>query len=208
MRNDILDANPVMGYIKPAARSRTRIVTPDEFQVLLRGAASNPPFRRVLIALRQTGCRPKEIRSLTWDMVDLKEGFWILPKHKTITTQRHPRPRFIPLPPVVWALCRWLDRRGRSASGHVFVNMHGAPYSKDTLVRLMDRLRKRSGMTAVAGEQIVLYSHRHTFGTESVGKVSDIELAELMGHTTTQTTKRYVHLNASRLREIQRRLHG
>ena len=53
-----------------------------------------------------------------------------------------------------------------------------------------------------------MYSHRHTFGTEATGKVSDIELAEILGHTDTRTTRRYVHLNAERLRDSQRRIEG
>ena len=59
-----------------------------------------------------------------------------------------------------------------------------------------------------AGERVVLYSYRHTFGTESSGRVSDIELAELMGHTEVRTTHRYVHLNVDRLHDIRRRVEG
>jgi integrase len=70
----------------------------------------------------------------------------------------------------------------------------------------MRRVRKRAGIQIKADEQLVLYSARHTFATQAAGSVSDMELAELMGHTTTQTTKRYVHLNASRLRDIRRRI--
>lgn len=59
-----------------------------------------------------------------------------------------------------------------------------------------------------AGERIVLYSTSHSYGTEVAGRVSDIELAELMGRTDTRTTRRYMHLNADRLRSIQRRAQG
>ena len=72
----------------------------------------------------------------------------------------------------------------------------------------MRRLRQRVGLESLAGENVVLYSARHTFGTAAVGKVSDIELAELMGHTDTGTTRRYIHLNLERLREIQKRAQG
>ena len=72
----------------------------------------------------------------------------------------------------------------------------------------IQRLRKKAGIEIKGGEQIVLYSNRHTFGTESTGKVSDIELAELMGHTEVRTTHRYIHLNADRLHDIRRRAGG
>jgi site-specific recombinase XerD len=72
----------------------------------------------------------------------------------------------------------------------------------------MSRIRERAGIEVKGGEQLVLYSNRHTFGTEAAGKVSDIELAELMGHTQVRSTRRYVHLNASHLHDIRRRAQG
>lgn len=205
VKNDLLEINPVVGYEKPRARARSRIISPEEFQALLRALSFNRPFQRVLIALRRTGCRPKEVRTLTWEMVDLGAGFWIIPEHKTITTQRQPRPRFIPLPDCVWKMCLRLKQQ-QDDSEFVFLNSHQQPYSKDRFVRLMARARKRADIPKKAGETLVLYSNRHTFGTEATGKVTDIELAELMGHTDTKTTRRYVHLNSDRLRDIQRRL--
>lgn len=45
---------------------------------MLRACGRNRPFRRVLLALRTTGCRPGEIRGLTWQMVDLDQRVWII----------------------------------------------------------------------------------------------------------------------------------
>ena len=201
---DYIESNLLLGYKKPAGRGRTRIVTPEEFRALLR--ASCPEFRRVLVALRLTGCRPGEIRSLIWEWTDLEEGFWKLPRHKTVSQQRQPMPRLIPLPNAVWSLCRWLAREPHAASDHVFLNVHGKPYSKDRFVKSMARARIKAKIEVKAGENIVMYSNRHTFGTESLGAVSDTELAELMGHTDVRTTRRYLHLDAQRLRAIRQRL--
>lgn len=205
VRNEYLDVNPLVGFRKPAARVRTRIISDSEFQSLLRAATRSPAFRRVMIALRQTGCRPGELRALTWDMVDLKAGLWILPDHKTVTRQRKPRPRVIPLPKVVWKLCQWLFKRASDKSGPVFRNMFDLPYTKDCITTYFDRLRMRAGIEKKAGENLVLYSHRHTFATERAGRVADIELAELLGHTDTQMIPRYTHFNVERLQDIQRR---
>ena len=100
-------------------------------------------------------------------------------------------------------MCRWLSRKPHKPEDHVFLNSRGRPYTKDCLVEKMDRLRTRAGLTAKGGERLVLYSHRHTFGTETVGKIGDIELSELMGHTDPEMTKRYIHLNAERSKDIQ-----
>ncbi len=203
---ELLDSSPVPRYRKPANRQRTRILTPSEFGKLLR--ASDPCFRRYLLALRLTGCRPGEVRKLIWEWVDLEGGLWIIPDHKTIDRQRQPRPRIIPLSAPILKLCQQFAKEPHEPSDHVFLNSHGRPYSKDCVTRKMTRIRERADIKRKGGEQIVLYSNRHTFGTEAAGKVSDIELAELMGHTQIQTTQRYVHFNVDRLHDIRRRAQG
>jgi integrase len=206
VEQELLDSSPVPKYRKPRARRRTRIISPAEFKALLRH--SDRPFRRFLIALRLTGCRPGELRSLIWEWVDLERGLWIIPEHKTITRQREPRPRIIPLPRTVLMMCRWLVRKPHKPCDHVFLNLRGRSYSKDCLVTKMDRIRERAQVGSKGGEQVVLYSARHTYGTDGVGKVSDIELAELMGHTEARMTHRYVHLKVEHLQDIQRRVQG
>jgi integrase len=206
VRNDLLDYSPLAGYRKPAGGGRTRLITPDEFQALLRHA--DVRFRRFLIGLRLTGCRPGEIRTLTWSMVRLDDGLWVIPRHKTVTMQREPMPRVIPLAEPIRKLCQWLFERRSAREDHVFLNAHGKPYSKDCLVKKMSRVRQRAGIQEKGGENVVLYTHRHAYATNAIGSVSDTELAELMGHTTTRTLRRYVHLNSDRLRDIQRRIQG
>lgn len=203
VKHDLLDMNPLIGYDKPSRRSRNRIIRPEEFQALLRHSDVN--FRRFLISARMTGCRLGELRSLIWDWVDLENGYWVFPEHKTINTQRRPMPRIVPLPDSVWKLSRWLQRQAQTGTQHVFLNCRGRAYSKDSVITKMSRIRERAGIACEANENLVLYSARHTFATETVGKISDLELATLMGHTDTQMIKRYVHLNADRLRDIQRR---
>lgn len=205
IKYDLLEVNPLTGYDKPSRRSRNRIIEDDEFQALLRHSDVN--FRRFLIAARFTGCRPGELRTLIWEWVDLNSALWIFPEHKTISTQRKPAPRIIPLPVPMIKLCQLLMQSNPAPSDHVFLNMHGKPYSKDCLVKKMCRLRERAGLKTKGGENLVLYSARHSFATNTVGKVSDYELAQLMGHTDTEMIKRYVHLNADRLRDIARRAH-
>ena len=203
---ELLDANPFVGYRKPKGRQRTRIVSDDEFWSLLRH--SHPSLRNILLALRFTGCRPKELRTLVWEWVDLEEQIWKMPVHKTIDQQTVPRPRIVPLHPLVHQLCRRLHNKAKPNQTHVFLNGHGKPYTKDCLCRAMANLRERAGIQIKSGEQLVLYSNRHTFATHAVGKVSDLELAELLGQTDVRTTQRYTHISPQRLKEIARRARG
>jgi integrase/recombinase XerC len=203
VENELLDASCLLAYKKPRPRERTRAITTDEFQAM-RGC-SGSPFRRLLLALRLCGCRPGELRQLVWDEVFLDQGVLIIPEHKTLTRQKHSRPRIVPLPEPLLKLLRWLSRNSHGPQDNVFLNSAGKPWTRTALHSQMRRLRERVGLQVKAGENVVLYSTRHTYGTETVGKVSDIELAELMGHTDTGTTRRYVHLSLERLRQIQKR---
>jgi integrase/recombinase XerD len=206
VESDLLETNPLARYAKPRPHERTRIITPDELQAMLRG--SGAPFRRFLLALRRCGCRPGELRLLVWDEVYLEEAVLILPEHKTLTRQKHPRPRIIPLPGPIVSLLRWLARRPHTGQDYVFLNSDGNPWTRTALHSQMRRLRQRVGLQAKGTENIVLYSNRHTFGTNAVGKITDIELAAVMGHSDVSTTQKYIHLNLERLREIQKRAQG
>jgi integrase len=66
---EMLDSMPFAKYRKPKARRRTRVITPEEYKTLLGKADTN--FGRVITALRLTGCRPGEVRTLIWEWVDL-----------------------------------------------------------------------------------------------------------------------------------------
>lgn len=200
---EMIAHDPLVGYRKPKARRRYRVVTPAEFQALLRASSTNRPFQRIMIALSRTGCRPGELRKLTWEMVDFENRVWIIPDHKTVDRQEEPRPRIIALPDCIQQMCQWLREQPGCHETHVFVNTWGRPYTKDRLVKCMDRVRRRAGIKLKAGEQIVLYSQRHSYVTNAYGKVGDIALAELVGHTDVQMTRRYNHFNVARLHESQ-----
>src|ERR1700687_5679287 len=60
---------------------RRRPMTDEQFQTLLRG--SDPRFRRFLIFLKFTGCRPGEAASMHWADVRFDEASVVLRGHKT-----------------------------------------------------------------------------------------------------------------------------
>ncbi len=102
-----LDKNPFRRVDWPAGESR-RSMTEDEFRQCLR-RATDALFRRVLIFLGETGCRPSELADLTWGMVRWQESIAVIPHHKT--EKKTGKPRIIYLTPVALALLRWLRRR-------------------------------------------------------------------------------------------------
>jgi integrase len=188
-KNDLLPSNPLAKVEKLHAEGRQRVLTPDECRSLLRH--SDALFRQVWLVFWLTGMRPGEFCKLTWDAVNWESHCFVIRKHKTSRTAKDRKPRIVPFPPVVEKLLR----RSQGASAP-FLNEDGNPWTYNALRCRMRRLRERAGIARDGnGETIVLYTARHSYATGAVASgVSDKRLADLMGHTNTRTTGRYVHL--------------
>jgi integrase len=198
VRNELLTANPLVRVEKLHAEGRRRVMTSDEFRGMLRH--SDALFRQVLLVFRLTGVRPGEFRKLTWDHVNLEHHCWVIRDHKASRTAKDKKPRVVPMPPIVEKLLQWrLKEYGRTA--YVFLNEDGERWTSNALRCRMRRLRDRARIAPDEnGEKIVMYTARHSYATAAVASgVSDRRLADLMGHTTSKTTQRYVHLAHSDL---------
>src|SRR5262249_12854634 len=97
---------PFHGYRTNEERPPMAPMPDGDFRLILR--RSRPSFRRLVIFLRFTGCRPGEAAALEWSDIDWTRAVAILRKHKTAKKTR--KPRILPLPPVVVKLLRWLER--------------------------------------------------------------------------------------------------
>ncbi|MBN8627052.1 MAG: site-specific integrase [Planctomycetes bacterium] len=199
----IIPANPFEGFTQRAGANR-RDLTPEEFQTLLRTTGTQnhrrwkkatpaARFRCVLIFLHYTGCRPGEASKLQWEDIDFVRNVIVLKKHKTITMQRQPMPRIIPLHPVVVRLLKVL--KARNEGEHVFLNHRRKPWRKDALCLRLRRARTAAGLP----DDAKLYGVRHAFGTRGIVNGCDIKtLSVLMGHTDTKTTEIYAQISKQR----------
>lgn len=211
VRKGLLPSHQLKNAEKPQKRQRTRFLTDDEFQSLLR--ATNPKrnprfkpskwrrpsafanFRQLLIVADQTAARPGEITALRWEHVDWDRKIWVLPDHKTRTTQKVPRPRIIPMTPVVEKLLRWRQKYCLS-SLFCFTNLRGNPWDRHSLRCRMRRLRDKAKL----GPDVVFYTLRHRRATKLIIDTGDLKSTSLLlGHRTVGTTERYVHLAADHL---------
>lgn len=187
-RLGLIARNPFKGVSQPSG-DRGRPIEPREFQAVLR--ATDACFRRVLIALRYSGMRPGELRKLEWMMIDPIRGVAVLAKHKTAKTRRDRAPRVIVLHPVVLKLLAWIKRHQAEGQTFVFLNSHRRPWVGASLNLRLWELRKKLNLPP----DCKLYGCRHAFGTQAALNGVDLPtLAQLMGHTNTQMTMRYVHL--------------
>lgn len=188
--------NPLAGMKKPPIKRRERIVTEAEREQIL-AIVPDQAFRVFLFALQHTGCRPSEIANVTAANVDLGLGLWVFQDHKTAGKTQ--RPRVVYLTPEMLELTRKLAKD--FPTGPLFRNYLGKPFSKNAIRCRFRRLRQKlPGLTGV-----VAYSYRHAYATDAlIQGVGIAQVAELMGHTSTEMVSRvYGHIanNVSHLRE-------
>jgi integrase len=81
-----------------------RPMTVHEYQTILRNSA--PAFRRFVVFLKYSGCRPSEAARMKWSDVRFDLSCVTLREHKT--AKRTGRPRTIPLVPTTVKLLVWL----------------------------------------------------------------------------------------------------
>lgn len=188
--------NPFGKLSWPAGPSR-RSMTDPEFRALSRAFCAM--FRRVLLFLRETGCRPCELATLEWPMIDWQACIIVQSKHKT--ARRTGKARTIYLSALAVRLLRWLQRQRTLypdfESSFVFVNARGRPWRSEALSQRIQRVRDRLGIP----KDCKLYGLRHALGNRSQAAGNDIrDTADLLGHTSIRTTERH-YLHAAERRE-------
>ncbi len=180
----LLPSNPLKGLKRPKAPPRQRAMSDDEFRKLHKTA--KPAFADLLFALRETGARPKELRTLQWDQV--QDDRLVLLQHKTVKATG--QARVILIMDAMKALLKKLKRRSKGE--FVFVNVRGEPWTANAISQQIGRLRKKLGLRS----DLCAYLARHGFGTRAIlSGVDALTVAKLMGHTSMDmVSKVYVHL--------------
>lgn len=178
--------NPVRDVSKKRLRTnkRRRFATVSEFKTLL-DSCSSETYRNIIILAVETGMRSGELRTLTWDQVQLKRR-----EIHLVETKNH-EPRVIPLSDAaVLALVGTV--RHRSAQW-VFWYGDGQPYT--TFKNWWRGTCRRAGMS-----DFKFHDLRHTFASWWIqsGR-SDKAAREIMGHLTASLTDRYTHLRTEDL---------
>lgn len=212
--------NPLAGMRKMATGKRRRVLTRIEQIQLLH--AADRVFRAFLVALRETFARPQEMRVVRWvdvrqaggelaDAAAIAEGraFFELDSGKGFERRAdQSRERIIPISPRLGRLLLRLMRRRRSPNLTIFRNRLRRPWTANAVRCRMRRLRLEVGIKSDRrGERVVAYSLRHTGATACAkAGLRDWTLAEVLGHASTRTTARYVHLQAADVVDAMQRV--
>ncbi len=218
---EFMERNPVRRVKRPPLGYRKRILPRATMKQILR--KSSKPFRNFLFAMRESLCRPSEIRRLSWEFLfwegkpkgledALKAGqaLFVFDEFKGRKRRSDAQaPRVDPVSARLGRLLWRLSKGGQEMTGEVFRNAEGNPWTNNAVRLRMRWLRRKLKLQKDhRGENVVAYTFRHTMATEAAAAgVRDRVLAELMGHTTTRTTARYQHLQVEHLQAAMRNLH-
>jgi integrase len=189
----ILANNPLKGMKCPRANIRQRAMTDAEFRVLLRH--SDKDFKVLLFGLRETGARPKELRTLIWSFVQADR--LVLPFHKT--AHKTGQPRVIYLTSAMQKLMEVMRRH--ASSEFVFLNARHQPWTVNAMRLRIARIKQKTDLA----KDVCVYLLRHAWGTNAIlNGVDPLTVAACMGHTSLEMiSKVYVHL-ADKHEHLQR----
>jgi integrase len=157
--------------------------------------ASHAELRRILAALRESGCRPGELCAVTIDKVDLKERVMSVPSKTAKTTGR--KERDVYLSKTMVELIR--QAIGTRKQGHVFLNARGTPWKPATIAHDVYKLRIKLKLP----ESVVPYSIRHGYISSAVNDTdANVALiARQVGHSDlTMMMRNYLHESPEAMR--------
>jgi len=191
----------------PEPRSE-RWYPPDEYDLLVRSAATFGPGSLVLVLLGgDAGLRSGEICGLRWEDVDFRGG--VLTVRRNLVRKREGSPktgreREVPLTRRLTAALQDLHREeGRAGRfGRVLTRLDGKDMNADLLKDVLGRVTTYAGVPYRG-----LHALRHSFGSRLLLNGVGAQVAMmLLGHTNLRTTQLYAHANPEHCRQAILRL--
>jgi integrase/recombinase XerD len=214
----VLDGNPMAAIPKPKTPSvlprsiKARDAVPRILRVAGRpdGRARNPwPARDLALVATfcVTGIREAEAAALNVGSIGGESGA----RHLEVLGKGG-KVRPIPLDPVLeQVLDAYQKERGERFPKHdlnhpataLFVDGRGRRMNVDQIYYLVERLYVRAGVRAQVPPGALVHALRHTFATSALEAGADVvELQELLGHASLETTRRYLSATAQGLRHV------
>lgn len=177
-------------------RVRERVLSEAERAEVM-AAIRDRQFKDFVSALLATGCRPSEVARVTAADVDLAVGTWIFGEHKTRKKTRKAR--------VVYLTDEMVEMSRRLIEKHPEGPIFRArnldrPFTRHNVRLRFTRLRKKLPHLP----HFVAYNCRATYATEALVRgVGVAQVAELLGHTSTEMVTRHYGKLASKVEHMR-----
>lgn len=173
----------------PVKRNLTpeNLMTVSDFDRMLRYAdkLDRPKEKMIMQVFAGTGIRFNELQFLTVEA--LKTGVMTVTNKGSI--------RDIPLAPVKKILQAYC-KENNITSGTIFQTCHGNPISNSQLSRALKHI---AGMARVSKKRIHPHAFRHLFAVYYLEHGDVMELQNILGHRSLETTSIYTRMNANQL---------
>lgn len=183
----------------PARPSGAAPVRPERFytvqearRLLLWLRRNTPQWHALFALLLWSGLRLGEARRLRWTDLDLRaRSLWARDRKEGDTAQF----------PIAKALAAILEehRRATGGVGLVFVAPRGGEHNKTTIRRALHRAAAGAGLRLIRPHDL-----RHSCASALDDDGVDLRvIAQILGHASTQTTRRYIHRGPRGLARLQ-----
>jgi integrase/recombinase XerC len=192
-----IEASPIRKVKKPEKEGRGEhaYLTAEQWDELVlevkNGLRENEieAFLDYITVMRETGCRPQEIRKVESRHINHDNHEWVFERLKSKGKREQ---RVVVLGDAAYQICRkWALRY---PDGPIFRNSDGKPWTNFAVACRYKRLSDKLGFKVFA------YAIRHTFATEAIiGGADVITVARLMGHKDLSMLNRvYQHVTKDR----------
>jgi integrase len=197
IKKDYLTDNPVNGIdVQAASNIINRYLTEDELSNLMRVCKRSSWEKLHLLVLMAitTGMRKSELTGLRWSDIDFKKNL------AKLDDTKNGEPRLNPIPAP--AMAELLNFR-EVGNGLIF----HSPTKPDTAFDFTKRWK--AALKEAGIENFRFHDLRHTAASYLVmGGATLYEAAEILGHKSTETTKRYAHLSTDHKAKVAERIMG
>lgn len=186
------DNNPVANIMsKPMRNERVRYLKKDEKKRLVQACKEiGGRFYLAFLLALTTGQRKASILQRRWDDIDMEKGLIDIRKTK------NDDPIMAPIPPVALNILKDIAESA-DMSGLVFASNVDPNVPAGFRVE-WNLARKNAGVSDFTWHDL-----RHDVGsTLAMSGATIIEIAEILGHRSLQSTKRYTHLSTSHKSEL------
>lgn len=171
--------------------SLDNVLTQTDFNRIYRQAEQKGTERDkvMLNALLYTGLRVSELEFLTVEA--LKAG--------SITVNNKGKIRQVPITNQLAKQLKAYTRANRIETGSIILNNQGKPLSRNYVFK---RLKWLGGQARVRKDKVYPHSIRHLFAKNWLAKNKNnvLQLADILGHSSLETTRIYTKLNTDELR--------
>lgn len=200
-REGYIKSNPLEKFPLPKVPQYVvKTLTPEQIKLLLSTIDKTAPlgfkYYCVILVLVDTGMRISELVNIKVNDIDIQRDF-------VTVFGKGQKQRVIPLSRVtVRELLRYRDRFRQdnrfADSPYLFPDQYGGSVSVNSIQQYLRRLAQKAGLGEV---KVTPHVFRHTAATHAAAQGTNaFILKEILGHSSMQTTMRYVHLQPDDLK--------